>query len=133
MSFDAVKLHWLWRETNSRLERYRGLVRQRASLAAAADFARYVQQCGLVDIFKAFPAPEPLLVDGNLILGKAKELEAEVCELWRSGAVVETRDTQLEDIHHKLDLIAGQLSRIPVGQAVSQPLTFPVLQGGEKS
>jgi len=126
-------MHWLWRETNSRLDRYSASVREGRELDAAAAFCRYLTFSGICALLEENAAPEPLTVDGALIRWKANDLEKEVCNQWRLGKVPETRETQLEVIHHKLDLIAGQLAKIPVGHSMSDTLTFPVLEGGEKS
>lgn len=125
MSFDAVSLHWMWRETNSLLDHYTRRAVEGIELEAGAKFARYVRFAGIVKLFKEHAAGEPLTVDGALIDWKANELEKAVCEKWRSGAVPQSRDTQLEVIDHKLNLIAGQLAKVQLAPAAAESNVIP--------
>jgi len=130
MPFEPHRLHWLYRETLSRLERYERAVAAQSKVDAAVEFARYVRMSGLVDFFKSCPQGEPFVVDGKKIQTVAANLEMACCDLWRKGEVKETRDTQLEDIGHKLDLIAGRLAKIPIADSLGEVVPMPSAQRG---
>jgi len=130
---EPYKLHWMWRETNSLLDRYARAVTEGRELDAAVAFARFVKFSGLAKFYAQNAQDEPLKVDGLEIEKKARALEMDVCDRWRRGAVPESRDTQLELLSHKLDLIAGRLAKVPIAETLGEVVPMPSAQGGEQT
>jgi len=130
MQPDTANLHWLYRETMNRLDLHARRVAEGRDLQAAKEFASYVTFSGLVKLFKAFPQPEPLKVDGYLLEHAAKELTYLVTERYRTNNTqAQIGMTELEKINHKLELIAGHMARaIPAHPA--EPPAFTVISGG---
>ena len=130
------KLHWLWKETVSRLRRLDARAREGKFVDEASEFARWVKFSGLLLVFKAFEAPPPLEVS-------PKEVELLITEIlfdceahWKNeprGPWVEK--SELESINHKLDLVASQLSKLSPSvteTATAVPIlpALRVIQGG---
>src|ERR1051325_945158 len=51
MKFDATELHWIWKETTGKLERFARDVRENKRVLEAADFARWFQFSGILKLF----------------------------------------------------------------------------------
>lgn len=117
-------MHWLYKETMSRLEWYDKAVSEGRDLDAANDFARYILNSQLGRILKPFDNSGVLKVDSSFLVWSASELRSRVCSLWSRGKVAPKAEaTHLESIHHKLDLIAGQLARVSSVQRIrSEPV-----------
>ena len=109
-----VNLHVMWREFDLRLDGYSRAVADNRCLDEAINFARFLQISGTILFFKHHTRPGELKIDGALLAWKARELELAVCEKFKHGHRPEQRDTVLESILHRLDLIAGHVAKIPV-------------------
>jgi len=128
---DIVNLHWLWKETVLRLDSFSQRVQLSECVDEAADFARYVMFSGLCRLFEANPSAEPLKVDGPLARWKAEELLRECQERYRTNDVSSHVDKSVLDaINRKLDLIAGQVSRIPTSKAQAPRPELRIITGG---
>jgi hypothetical protein len=125
----CVEWNRFYTSTMRRLEFYRMRVRQGVSVEDAQDFADYITQSGICDLMRSQPpqGDNPrhterlqalFLYDGNRLYEEAKTLRQECCEYW----VGRTRDAEgtargasksdLENINHKLALIAGRLAAL---------------------
>jgi hypothetical protein len=139
IKFDVVWLHCLWRETDNRLNTYAGRVREGVEVLPAADFPRWVQSSGLIELLEANPVDVPLCVDGKGIRAKVKQLIYDCGEWFRLHEASNIpRDPlvprcELERITHKLDLLAAyvaQLSPSSVETVASVKPELHVIQGG---
>ena len=127
-----LELYLLCRETKSRLLAFAQLVAECKQLDAAADFCRYVRNSGLLSLFKQNPQPSPLPVDGYLLEADVNELWQSVMNRFRTGEVQPQVDVaELQRISHKLDLIAGVLSKFPnLPKVDMQAPPLRVIEGG---
>lgn len=111
-------------------------VRQGFQVEEAQEFARYVRNSNMCELMRQNPCQgenqrhtqrllELFPYDGDKLYEAARQLELECCEYWSKrtrdadGTATGARKSDLEDISHKLDLIAGRLAavesmRIPV-------------------
>jgi len=109
---EAWQLHWMWRETNNRLDVLSRRVDEGRDVVAASEFVRWLGFSGVLRILELNPSIGVLRVDGGLLRFKADDI------LRRCNAcgVVDPDDMRLgldavRSIHEKLDLIAGHVSR----------------------
>ena len=117
LHFDSTQLHWLWNETRRQLQRYATRADEGVEIQAAMDFAHWVQFSGLIKIFKDNPQPDPLPVDGKLIDKLVRDLVMDCGDYLKLNTPGFVRVSQIELVNRKLDLLAGQLSKL------SPPLT----------
>lgn len=126
MRFDATTLHWLWNETTNKLVAYRQRVREHRDVQAAMEFARWVQFSGLIELFSTNAQDGPQRVDGGGVALHVKELIWECGEAFRNqSAPFCLSVSEAERLNAKLDLIAGQLSKI------TPPLTANTANAGD--
>jgi len=132
-----LDMHLVWRETNSRLDTLARSVAECKNLEGALDFCRWLQGSGLIRIFKThahelhWPQSRHFRVDGSLIDSKVSDLMREIQDRYRTGNIQPRVDmAELERISYKLDLIAGQLSYLPVPQVDISAPPLRVIQGG---
>jgi len=127
-----VDLHVLCRETRTRLDAYSRAVQECKSLDAALDFCRFVTWSGLVQILKAHSNTGVLPIDGSHIEWKVRELQRQIQERYVSGDVKPQVDVaELERINYKLDLIAGQLSHLPLPKVDIAAVPLRLIEGGK--
>jgi len=120
--------HWLWRETVNRLDSLQRRVNEGRDLDAAVEFARYILWSKLPDILKPHDCDGFLKVDSSFLRWKAEELQRCVTECYRLGKGAQRGEqTQLEAISRKLDLIAGQISKIPMPSGTPDAIRLRVL------
>ena len=114
------EIWWCWNETKNRLETFHRRVQEGRDVQAAVDFARFIQQCGLIKLFEEHSQPEPLKIDGAFIRWKAEELERCCTERFRTNSSEPTLTAAyLQSLHEKIDLMAGYLSKLTVSPALS--------------
>lgn len=105
--------HVLWRETRDNLERYRERVSTGVDLDGALAFAKFVLWSGLPRVLAPYDNQGIWKVDSAHLGWLAKELQRDVQERYRKGKTQPDAPlTQLEAIHHKLDLLAGHVSQL---------------------
>jgi hypothetical protein len=131
--------HILWRETNSRLDALSRSVAECKNLDGALDFARWLQFSGLVKFFKyhahdfQHPQSGHFQVDGALIETKIAQLIRDIQDRYRTGDVQpHISAADLERINYKLDLIAGQLSYLPLPKVDISAPPLRVIEGGNQ-
>lgn len=118
---NTVDLHWLWQETNNRLDLLARRVSEGKYLEEALDFVKWVQFSGLIELFTAHCVSAPLKVDGAFIRWKCENLQSEIFRRYRlNDGKPHVDASELEGISRKLDLIAGRLAQIA---EVSVPVT----------
>jgi len=135
---DEADLHWLWKETQSRLDRFAGCVRECKNVTEAADFCRWLQFSGLSKVFRVFPQPPPFLVDHVIIEKKSADLLFECGELFRAGkADPNYAASDIAEINRKLDVIAAHVSTLsppktqtPTVDGLVMPPALSVMLGG---
>lgn len=120
-----VNLHVMWREADIKLDGYKRKVEGGRCLGEALDFARWLNLSGMILFFKHHSRTGDLSIDGHLLAWKARELELAVCDQYKAGAKPEKRDTALDEINHKLDLIAGRIAQMPVVEIPANVLEYP--------
>ncbi len=103
----------MWRETRDALDGWLYRVNEGKCLMEAADFSKFVFNCGLVKLFKENSSPEPLKVDGAFIEWQCGEILRVCAERWKNPALpVSLSLSVLEDVNRKLDLVAAELVRL---------------------
>jgi len=107
---DAVLLHTLYQKTLWELESYEKRAREGKDLMPALDFARYVRVSGLAKLLKEYPATGTLKVDGAFLEWKANDVQEMIQRQFVTGISPGPTTSDLQNISHKLDLIAGYLS-----------------------
>jgi hypothetical protein len=125
--------HWFWRETVNRLDSLQQRVNEGKDLDAAVEFARFVLWSKMADLLKPQDCDGMLKVDSAFLRWKAEELQRSVCDAYRTGkAAPRGEQGQLDAIGHKLDIIAGQLSKLQpqAEQAASMLPALHVVSSG---
>jgi hypothetical protein len=112
MEIDSYKLHRFWWHTANKLSALDRRVREGKDLDYAREFAVFVLNSGMVDIFEAHACAEPFKVDGAFIRWKTKELQTMVQDIWATKKTPPVQSCTLDAINHKLDLIAGQVAKL---------------------
>jgi hypothetical protein len=98
----------------NRLESLRRRLREARDLMEAADFGRYVLNSQMGKILALYDNQGLLKVDSAALGLSAADLLREVQEVWRTNQVAPGYNVaQFDAILHRLDLIAGQLARVP--------------------
>jgi len=111
IQMSETELRWLWREVDMRLESLARSVRGGSALDEANNFAKFLLGSGLVELFKHNPRENGFKVDGSLIEWKCVELQRSVLDAWKGKKPsVDAKD--IEAVNHKLELIAGYLSKM---------------------
>jgi hypothetical protein len=117
---DEVTYFRLCREIAVRLETLEKRVKEGKALHETKDFCSFLRWSGLLRLLEQHTTPpraSQLPVDGFLLRWKVERLERltqrRMVDL---GKEISIELSALESIHHKLDLIAGQVARIPVEQ-----------------
>lgn len=114
-SDNEVNFHRLWAETNRQVDSYAERVRENRDVMQALDFARYVLNCGVVQVLEPVACDGPLKVDPALLRWKAQELARACQERFRlNDSKPHLEALQLQSIHEKLNQVAGYLSRLVV-------------------
>lgn len=134
MSFDSYRLAWLFKETMGFLERYASRVNEGKDIQAASEYARWLRMSGLLSLFEANPQAAPHLVDHKLCEKAIVDLLFECAEQWKRGAVGKIQVSELELIHHRLDLIAGAVAQLMPAENAKEALLAPplrLIQGGK--
>ena len=115
---DEVTYFRLCREIAVRLETLEQRVKEGKALHETKDFCSFLRWSGLLKLIEQNSTParaSQLPVDGFLLRWKVERLERltqrRMVDL---GKEISIELSALESIHHKLDLIAGQVARIPV-------------------
>ncbi len=118
----TVDYHWLYRETVNQLDRYGKAVAQGSALSEALNFTRYLLWSGITKVLEAHARPEPLKVDGAYVRWKAEELQRAVQERFKMNKTApNVALSELESINHKLDLIAGHISKLSPPSTTEEP------------
>jgi len=113
----VASAHTFWREANNRLDRLLNRVREGQGLDEAVEFARWLRNSRVFELLQDFDNQGCLKVDTALLRWKTDELERQVTQRYASGKFAPKPDTShLEQINHKLDLIAGHLSKFPIAE-----------------
>jgi len=133
---DQADAHWLWQESVNRLESLRLRVCEGRDLDCALEFARFFLWCGIDKFLKPFDSQGPLKVDTAFLRWKAEDLQRQVQELYTSGKASEGKQSTLQAIDHKLDIIAAHVAGLTapaIGDGASSGRSAPdlhVIKGG---
>lgn len=127
-----VNLHVMWRDTDARLDSYAAKVREGRCLDEALEFAKWLQRAGFLMFFKHHSRDGQLKIDGHLLAWKSRELELAVYARYKAGDKPESRDTTLETILHRLDLIAGRIALMPVVDKPADIIEMPDVSTGTR-
>lgn len=112
-----AEYHLCWQQAINQLERLHNRVKEGHDLEAAVEFARWLRASRLAEILAPHDNNGCLKVDSAFLRWKTNELESAVCERYARGQnAPKGESSQLEQINHKLDLIAGRLARVPIVQ-----------------
>lgn len=126
MCVDALELHWLWKETDNRLESLAQQVREIKNVAEAANFCRWLQFSGILKILERNPQPFPLLVDGVGLRRKVNNLTYECGECFKAGkADAKYAASDMAEINRKLDsLLAASPSALAASELPGNVVTL---------
>ena len=113
---DNVTYFRIAREIAARIETLSKRVREGKDLYAAKDFCSFIQWSGILTLLEQKASlGDPLPVDGKGLRRDVEKLAMLVCDKFKDNSKTVTLEmSALESIQHRLDLIAGQLARIPV-------------------
>ena len=128
MRIEAHKLHWIWKETDTRLDVLAGRVREGVEVLAASDFARWLQFSGLLEVFDQNLSDGVCKVDGKGIRKKVGDLLFECGEWFRLHENsylprdMEIPRSEMEKVNRRLNQIEEHLAKlVPSGDR-----SFPV-------
>jgi len=103
-------MSWMYTETSRQIAFYEKMVGEKKELWPALRFARYLLNAGIVELFELNPC-----AGSSDLRKRVEKLQFESQDLLKTGDGPKTEPLpQLESLHHKLDLIAGQLAKIAV-------------------
>jgi len=127
--------HVFWKSAVNRLEQLHNRVKEGRDLDSAVEFARFLLNSGIWPILQEHDNNGFLKVDSAFLRWKAEELQRAVCEIYAKGQNLSPKqNSSLEEINHKLDLIAGRLARVPIvetaGSEMSCGPNLSVISGG---
>jgi len=116
MRTELHKLHWTWKETVNRLDSLARDVREAKNVMEASNFARWLDFCGMIQIFRDNPSTQKHLeVDADVVQKKVRDLIYECGELFRGGkADPKYAASDIAEINRKLDtltMLANQPAR----------------------
>lgn len=132
----TVNAYKIFNETMNQLSWLDSHVREGKDLEQALNFCRFVLWAGLVDFCEHHTTEDKIFrVNGKELRKKAEALQFDVQERYRANNMApKILMTELEQINHKLELIAGQLSQISPRQTdTANSGNLPelqVIQGG---
>lgn len=131
-SDEQHNLHWIWKETNNRLDTLSARVQENRCVDEACDFARWLLGSGIVGLLERGACDGFHKVDGANIRWKADELQRACQERYRrNDSKPHIEALQLQSIHEKLNLMAGYLSKLTVGGAqVHAAPELQIISGG---
>ena len=123
MSLASSDLHKLFKSTMGLIEFWQGRVRQGFGVDDASSFAGYVMYSGVCNIMRDNPECDKVLrdllpYDGDVLWEAAERLRAACCQYYEGrtrdakGTASGARKSDLEEIDHKLNLIAGRLAQV---------------------
>lgn len=110
---EPVNLHWIWRETVTRLNVLQGRAREGKNVQEASEFARWLRFSGLIKLFESNPQPEPKQVDAKVVEKLIDGILSDCADQWRSrNGDVKYSESDIAEISRKLDIIAAQVAKI---------------------
>ena len=125
-TLEPHKAHWLWKETYRRLETLGKRAREGKCVDEASEFARWLSFSGLIPLFKAYAAPDPLEVSHTKLERLIGDVLFECEQHWkRNPRGPWVSKSELESINQKLDLLAGRLAQLspPASQVETAVIT----------
>lgn len=139
MDIDKVTLHWIWRETDNRIEELSGRVREGLDVQAASEFCRWLQCSRILKLLVEQPFPLPCRPE-ELTRKVSKLLEA--CNEWfvnheRSNVKPhpQVTRTELQAINEKLAHMSRAIANLAPptsGTASAVEASLHVIEGGAK-
>jgi len=133
VQIDKVGLHIIWRATHQRVEQLRARVREGLDVEPASEFARWLENAGILRHLPEQPFPLPC--HGELLRREVAQL-VEECGEWfanheRSNVKPHPQipKSELERINAQLASLTAAVSDLTHGNAVA-PLQ--VIEGGAK-
>ncbi|HLP78166.1 MAG TPA: hypothetical protein VK327_14760 [Candidatus Paceibacterota bacterium] len=133
LSPDLSSVHWLWRETDQRLDSLTKSVREGRGVAEASNFARWLQFSGLLKILKPFECERPLPVRVAALTLKMEQLISE-CNEWYA---LHERSNKPRDAYisqSKLDSIDERLAAIEAKLSTAAEVApLRVINGGNNA
>jgi len=119
---DNVTLHWLWKETISKLESLARAVHDGRAVDEASSFSRWLNFSGLIKIFDAYPQPAPLTVDGGAVQRLVDQVIASCGQVYRGGKMpVNPSTSRIDELNEKVDRILSHIAKpIPPQDASTQ-------------
>lgn len=109
----AWRLHKLWRASTTRVDNYLALLKEQKAVDEASNFARWLNNSGLLEILRDNPQPEPLQVDGAALTRSVNLLiegNGAVYSKWGKTPPPEYAKTDIEGIHDQLAVIIKKLA-----------------------
>lgn len=128
ITFARHKLHCMWSHTMLRLQQYLTRIKEGKDVMAASEFARFVRNVGLVDLFSVNATDGPLMVSGAKVDALCSAVLQGCADAWNNRSAPTVELAAVERINHKLDVIAAHLARVS-----SPPLTEPTANAGNAS
>ncbi len=118
MTTDNVSMYRLARETLARVEILTTRAREGKDLMPAKEFASYLEWSGVLRMLLDSEQSPDLPFDGRMIKKRNDQLLEIVHDQFKlNSKEVSLSLSQAEMINHRLDLIAGQLSKVLPAQS----------------
>ena len=111
MILTSVQLHWMWQETDNYLSSLAQCVREGKRVQEAANYCRWLQFSGVIELLEGSPQPFPLMVDGQGTRRKLRDLIQECGELFKGGKHdAKYVASDIAEINRKLDVLTAHLA-----------------------
>lgn len=115
-----------------RLETLARSVRENKAVNEASNYCRWLQFCGLINLFKLNPQPPPLRVDAAEVTKLLRDILYECGERFRNGkADAKYAESDIAEINRKLDILAAYVGQfappVPEQSAETADTVKPVL------
>lgn len=128
-SLSSVEVHWLWNETVRRLRTLQERAREGRQVDEASEFARWVRFSGLMAIFTAFKAPEPLQVSPEVVDALIEGIGVDCDAFWKNDQRGQwVARSEVEQINLRLASLARVVSEM-VSNAKQESATIKDAKG----
>jgi len=131
VQIDKVRLHIIWRETDTRIDTLRARVREGVDVMAASEFARWLRFSDVLDLLQEQPFPLPCRAAE--LKAKVEELVAECGQWFANHDRANTKPhpliprTELERINLQLANLAEAVSKLSPPNSETTDAAKPAL------
>jgi hypothetical protein len=137
--YEPQHLHWIWKETDRKLDVLGVRVREGVEVLVASDFVRWLEFSGLIQLFEENPWDGDMRVDGKQIREKVEALIYDCGEWFRlhensfRPRGLEIPRCEMEKVNRRLEQIEEHLSKLSPPETHTAPVVpaaLHVMPGG---